>query len=72
MAATKFLDRHPRTDCRPTFGSILEALCRPEFELMMWKDDDVGSDPMSKVIGAPLESGKDLFTKLQTSYLDNS
>ena len=59
--------RNPKTDCRPSFGSLLETLCKPEYELFMWKEND---DFESRVVGAPLELGQNLYPTLQTVYLD--
>ena len=61
--------RNPKTDCRPSFDSLLEMLCKPEYELFMWKENDSSE---SRVVGAPLAFGQNLYPTLQTVYLDRN
>ena len=45
-------------------------LSRADFELFVWEEEDlVDSDPQAKMIGAPLEVAKNLYPKLQKSYI---
>ena len=44
-------------------------LSRADFELFAWEEEDLKDiEPGAKVIGAPLESAKNLFLDLQKSY----
>ena len=55
---------------RPTFPQLVELLSRTDFELFVWEEEDLrSSDPQVKVIGAPLETAKNLYPELQRSYL---
>ena len=44
-------------------------LCRAEFELFVWEEDDLmDSDLQMKVIGAPLEVAQNLYLDIQNTY----
>ena len=60
--------RHPQASSRPTFSQLLQALCQPEIELLSWSEEDMRVHPQAVVLGAPLESGKDLYPELQRMY----
>ena len=61
--------RQPQTTHRPTFPQLVELLSRADFELFSWEEEDmVDCDPLAKVIGAPLETSKNLYKALQMSY----
>ena len=48
----------------------MELLSRADFELFAWEEDDLKNiDPLAKVIGAPLETSKNLYRELQSSYV---
>jgi len=61
--------RHPDTESRPTFSELHEALSQPEAELLGWSEEDKKVHPQAAVLGAPLESGKDLYLELQEMYI---
>ena len=61
--------RHPDTESRPTFSELHAALSQPETELLGWSERDKKVHPQAAVLGAPLESGKDLYLELQEMYI---
>jgi hypothetical protein len=50
----------------------VELLSRADFELFAWEEEDLkDSDPLQvKMIGAPLETAKNLYPDLQTLYIN--
>ena len=65
------LFRQPESSRRPKFPQLVEMLSRADFELFAWEEEDLKSnDPQVKVIGAPLETAKNLYPELQRSYLN--
>ena len=64
-------NRQPESYRRPTFPQLVELLSRADFELFAWEEEDLkDSDPLQiKTIGAPLETAKNLYFDLQTSYI---
>ena len=67
--------RQPESSDRPNFRQILELLCRADFELFSWEEEDTKDcNPQVKKIGAPLEVAKNLYVDLQTIYqtVDNN
>ena len=65
--------RQPESGNRPTFPQLVELLSRADFELFTWEEEDLRnstSDPLKvKTTGAPLETAKNLYHDLQTSYI---
>ena len=65
--------RQPESIRRPTFPQLVELLSRADFELFVWEEEDLrNSDPQVKVIGAPLETAKDLYLELQRTYMSQT
>ena len=66
--------RQPESSHRPTFPQLVELLSRADFELFAWEEEDLrNSDPLQvKIIGAPLETAKNLYPDLQRSYIKNN
>ena len=65
----KIYFRQPDSIQRPTFPQLIEMLSRTDFKLFAWEEEDLrGGDLRVKVIGAPLETAKNLFLELQKSY----
>ena len=61
--------RQPESSHRPTFSQLVEMLSRAEFELFEWNEEDLrDSDPLVKVIGAPLEIAQNLYLEIQNTY----
>ena len=46
-------------------------LSQADFELFAWEEEDLMNctDPQEMVIGAPLETAKNLYPELQRSYI---
>jgi len=61
--------RHPDTESRPTFSELREALSQSEAELLAWSEKDKKVHQQATVLGAPLESGKDLYLELQEMHI---
>ena len=54
---------------RPTFAAILKTISQPPFVLFHWFEEDKQSaGPQCDVLGAPLESGHNLYLDLQNAY----
>ena len=64
-----YTHRQPEKSCRPTFSQLVEMLSRADFELFIWEEEDLkGCDQRVKVIGAPLELARNLYSDLQNVY----
>lgn len=64
--------RQPESGRRPNFHQLVELLSQADFELFAWEEEDLSGscyDPRAKVIGAPLNVSKNLFTELQRLYI---
>jgi len=46
----------------------LQALCQPEAVLLSWSEEDTRIHPKATVLGAALETSKDLYPDLQGAY----
>ena len=53
---------------RPDFAELLHALSSPVTDLLSWSEEDMRVHPQARVLGAPLEAGKDLYPELQGMY----
>ena len=61
--------RKPKSSHRPTFTQLVEMLSRADFELFVWKEQDLrDTDPRVKDIGAPLEVAEKLYLDIQNMY----
>ena len=61
--------RKPKSSHRPTFTQLVEMLSRADFELFVWKEEDLrDTDPRVKDIGAPLEVAEKLYLDIQNMY----
>ena len=60
--------RHPNSERRPDFPSLLSSLCRDPKVLLNWTDKDKETHPRASSLGALLEAGQDLYLELQQSY----
>jgi len=47
----------------------VQALSSPVTDLLSWTEEDTRIHPQAAVLGAPLEAGKDLYPKLQETYI---
>ena len=68
--ATRILSyRNPVHRLRPTFVAILKTISQPPYVLFHWfEEDKQAAGPQCDVLGAPLESGHNLFLDLQNAY----
>ena len=72
LSLSSFSHRQPEKKQRPTFLQLVELLSRANFELFVWEEEDLNDlDPQVKVIGAPLETARNLYLNLQRSYQTN-
>ena len=63
------MHRKPKSSHRPTFTQLVEMLSRADFELFVWKEEDLrDTDPRVKDIGAPLEVAEKLYLDIQNMY----
>ena len=60
--------RHPQSSSRPTPGDILLALMENEDAVLRIPKDDVCTNNMATVLGAPLKAGQGMYPDLQTLY----
>ena len=61
--------RHAEKSCRPTFTRLLQALSSPVTDLLRLSEEDARVHPQSAVLGAPLETSKDVYPELQGTYM---
>jgi len=47
----------------------VQTLSSPVTDLLSWTEEDTRIHPQAAVLGAPLEAGKDLYPKLQETYI---
>ncbi len=47
----------------------MEMHSQANFELLLWRDSDIETGPQVKVVGAPLEAAKNLYSDLQNVYI---
>ena len=67
-----FSARHPDSNERPTFGDIMQELQKSDFHIVKWSEEDIKTySQKTRTLGAPLQLGKELYTDLQATYLDN-
>ena len=59
------LCRHPNAAERPPFSQLLQTLSLSEYDLL-----HIPEDTQASVLGAPLETGADVYTDLQNAYTD--
>ena len=54
---------------RPEFPDIQVDLQRPDFKLLTWIAEDVTAhNEQARTLGAPLETGENLYTDIQKRY----
>ncbi len=58
--------RHPEQAKRPSFLDIVVALQKPDFQILKLSEE--GVDKLSNILGAGLETSKDLYVDLQNAY----
>ena len=64
-----YMYRCPESSRRPTFAQLVEMLSQADFELLAWREEDTQIGPQVSMVGAPLEASKDLYSDLQTLYI---
>ena len=63
------LTRHPTASERPSTSELLKELTKKESSLLQWREEDSQCHPQASLLGAELSAGKDLYTELQNTYL---
>ena len=63
------IHRNAEKASRPTFAELVQTLSSPVIDLLSWTEEDTRIHPQAAVLGAPLEAGKDLYPKLQETYI---
>ena len=60
--------RHPEASSRPTFADLQQVLSDTD-NLLSWSKEDTKVHPQAVVLGAPLDTGKDLYPEVQLTYM---
>ena len=62
--------RHPNVEGRPIICEIVQQLQVPDYYVMRWSEEDMKMySSEARTVGAPLESGHELYKDLQKIYL---
>ncbi len=62
--------RHPETELRPAFRDIVLTLVGNKERVLDIPEEDSSTNPLSVVLGAPLEAGENMYSQLQSRYID--
>ncbi len=63
-----FLLRHPETSQRLCFRDIVLTLIGNEKMVLSIPEKDSSTHPLAGVLGAPLETGENMYIQLQNTY----
>ena len=61
--------RHPDHTSRPSFLHLLRALTSSPSKLLSWSHEDTWGAADALILGAPLNTGEKLYSKLQDIYI---
>ncbi|XP_064386577.1 ephrin receptor 1-like isoform X2 [Halichondria panicea] len=61
---------HPETELRPAFRDIVLTLVGNKERVLDIPEEDSSTNPLSVVLGAPLEAGENMYSQLQSRYID--
>ncbi len=62
--------RHPQTIVRPGFRDVVLTLVGNEEVVLSIPEEDSSTHPLAGVLGALLEAGENMYTRLQKRYID--
>ena len=62
--------RHPESSQRLVFRDVVLTLVGSEKMVLNIPEEDSCTNPLAGVLGAPLEAGENMYSQLQSRYID--